>query len=240
MFAGPARDLAARMDAAHAAAALDVGAGSGVVASAMAACPVVVAVDPSLEMLRVARENGILRVVAGGLPDLPFANASFDRVTAGFVLSHVADYHGALREMGRILRSGGKLGVTCWSKLDNEYREYWDGLVDKVVDRDSLRAATARWVPWEDWLADRGRLRETVHEAGLHEVTVEEIEYPVHTTIADFLTIREASGTARFLRTVLDPEDWERFCATARAEFQSHFRDPVEYTRRALIAIGTR
>jgi ubiquinone/menaquinone biosynthesis C-methylase UbiE len=240
MFAAPAKDLAVRMDPGGARTTLDVGAGSGVVASAMRACPVVVAVDPSIEMLRVARENGIAGVAAAGLPQLPFGDATFDRVTAGFVLSHVASYQAALAEMVRVLRPGGKLGVTAWSMLDNEFRDYWDGVVEQVVDREALRAATARWVPWEDWLADRGRLREAVHDAGLRELTVEEIEYPVHISIADFLKIRETSGTGRYLRTVLDGEQFERFCERMRAEFYARFPDPIDHTRRALIAIGTR
>lgn len=239
-FAAPAKDLAARMDPAGARAALDVGAGSGVVALAMRACPLVVAADPSIEMLRVARANGIGQVVAGGLPQLPFGDASFDRVTAGFVLSHVASYQAALAEMARVLRPGGKLGVTTWSMLDNEFRDYWDGLVEQVIDREALRSATAKWVPWEDWLADRGRLREALHEAGLRELTIEEIEYPIHITIADFLKIRETSGTARYLRTVLDGDQFERFCEKMRAEFYARFRDPIDHARRALIAIGTR
>jgi SAM-dependent methyltransferase len=240
IFAGPARDLAARMDVAGSREALDVGAGSGVVALAMAACPVVVAVDPSIAMLREARENGVTRVVAGSLPDLPFADGAFDRVTAGFVVSHIASYQAALREMARVLRPGGKLGVTAWSKLDNEFRDYWDELVDHVADRAALRAATAQWLPWEDWLADRGRLREALHDGGLRDVTVEEIEYPIHITIADFLAIREASGTARYLRTVLDAAAWERFRATEHAAFHARFRDPIDYTQRALIATATR
>jgi ubiquinone/menaquinone biosynthesis C-methylase UbiE len=240
MFAAPAEDLAVRMDPRGARATLDVGAGSGVVALAMRACPVVVAVDPSVEMLRVARQNGVARVVAGGLPQLPFGDGSFDRVAAGFVLSHVASYQAALAEMVRVLRPGGKLGVTAWSMLDNEYRDYWDGVVEQVVDRDELRAATAKWVPWEDWLADRGRLREALHDAGLRELTVDEIEYPVHITIADFLKIRETSGTARYLRTVLDGDEFARFCEKMRAEFYARFQDPIDHTRRALIAIGTR
>jgi SAM-dependent methyltransferase len=240
MFAGPAKDLAGGMDAGNARTALDVGAGSGVVALAMAACPMVVAADPSLEMCRAARKNGVSHAVVAGLPHLPFAGAAFDRVTAGFVISHIASYQDGLREMFRVLRPGGKLGVTAWSMLDNEFREYWDRLVDRLVDRPTLHSATAQWIPWEDWFADRHRLREALDGAGLHEVTVEEIEYPVHITIADFLAIREVSGTARYLRTVLDAAAWDRFCATAREGFYKRFRDPIDHTRRALIAIGSR
>ncbi len=240
MFAAPAQDLAARMDLTNARTALDVGAGSGVVACAMAKRTSVVATDPSTEMLRLARENGIAAVVASSLPRLPFGDGRFDRVTAGFVLSHVASYRESLAEMARMLRPGGKLGVTAWSCLSNPFRDHWDALVERFVDAEALHAATRQWLPWEDWLSDAGNLRAALEEAGMRDVTVEEIEYPIHITIADFLAIREQSGTARFLRTVLDAEEWERFRALALAEFRARFRDPIDHTRRALIAVGRR
>jgi ubiquinone/menaquinone biosynthesis C-methylase UbiE len=241
MFAAPARDLGARMDFANARAALDVGAGSGIVAmQAATVCPVAVAVDPSVAMLRRARANGIARVVVGAAPGLPFADASFDRVTAGFVLSHVASYEAALADMVRVLRPGGKVGITAWSELSNPYRDYWDGLVERFVgDAEALRAATAKMLPWEDWFARSENVRSALSGAGLHDVTVEEIEYPIHITIADFLAIRENSGVSRFLRTVLDDAGWRRFLDTAREEFAARFRDPIDHTRRAIIAVGT-
>lgn len=240
MFELPARELAARMDFANAASALDVGAGSGIIARQASACPLVVALDPSLGMLRVARANGVARVVAGGVPGLPFADGAFDRVTAGFVLSHVQDREAALADMVRVLRRSGLVGVTAWGKGGAPFRDCWDGLLPRFVDADRLRLAVARFVPWQEWFEDAEHLAAALRGAGLRDARVDQIACPVRQTIEEFLTGREYSGPARFLRSELDDARWEQFRATAREEFYARFRDPIEFTRTALIGIGTK
>jgi demethylmenaquinone methyltransferase/2-methoxy-6-polyprenyl-1,4-benzoquinol methylase len=74
-----------------------------------------VGVDFSLGMLRVARsrpERRDLPLVAGDGLALPFADASFDRVTVSFGLRNVADPAGCLAELARVTRPGGRL-VIC-------------------------------------------------------------------------------------------------------------------------------
>ena len=239
IFERPAQELAARMEFATANSALDVGTGSGVVAM-QAACPLVMAVDPSIEMARQARANGVVRVAVAPAPGLPFADEAFDRVTAGFVLSHVVEYEAALADMVRVTRRGGLVGVTAWGNLSNPYRDCWDGILARFVDAEELRAALARFVPWEDWLGDAGHLRGALDRAGLEAVRVDEVECPVRLTIEEFLRIRDVSGPARFLRMRVDDAAWERFLKTTREEFAARFRDPIDHTRTALVAVGRR
>lgn len=67
--------------------------------------------------------------VQGSALELPFPDASFDRVIAAEVLEHIPDDVAALAELHRVLRPGGTLAVTvpawlpetlCW-KLSSDY-----------------------------------------------------------------------------------------------------------------------
>ncbi len=48
---------------------------------------------------------------------LPFADASFDRVTVAFGLRNMTHKDRALAEMGRVLKPGGRLLVLEFSKI---------------------------------------------------------------------------------------------------------------------------
>ncbi len=236
-FVKPARDLVARMDFGSARTALDVGTGSGVVARE-AAGPAMVVVDPSFEMTRIARRNGLERAAVARAPGLPFADGVFDRVTAGFVLSHVPSYEETLRDVARVLRQGGLLGATAWGDLDNRYRDVWDEVAGRFVARSEIDAAREKALPWEEWFASEGNLAAAFEGAGLHEVGAELIEYAVELTVAVFLEMRETATGGRFLRTRVDGVTWERFRAAVAREFADRFRDPLVLARTAWIAVG--
>ena len=51
-------------------------------------------------------------LLAGDALRLPFPDATFDAVTISFALRNVVDTEGALRELGRVTRPGGRL-VVC-------------------------------------------------------------------------------------------------------------------------------
>jgi demethylmenaquinone methyltransferase / 2-methoxy-6-polyprenyl-1,4-benzoquinol methylase len=92
---------------------LDVGAGTGVIA-AIAQGIVgeqgrVVALDPSPGMLAVAKSRGVKNTMVGLGEDLPFPDNSFDMVTMGYALRHVADLARLFAEYRRVLKPGGKV-----------------------------------------------------------------------------------------------------------------------------------
>ena len=45
---------------------------------------------------------------------LPFADGTFHAVTANFVVNHVPDPRGAVRDLARVLRPGGRVAMTIW------------------------------------------------------------------------------------------------------------------------------
>jgi demethylmenaquinone methyltransferase/2-methoxy-6-polyprenyl-1,4-benzoquinol methylase len=65
--------------------------------------------EPMLQ--RARRKSGAVEWVQGDALSLPFADASFDAVTVGFGIRNVADLEAGLRELRRVLRPGGRLGV---------------------------------------------------------------------------------------------------------------------------------
>jgi demethylmenaquinone methyltransferase/2-methoxy-6-polyprenyl-1,4-benzoquinol methylase len=68
-----------------------------------------VAVDLTEPMLRVARERGVREPVCGDSGSLPFADGSFDCVFIGYGLRNFPNLPGALREIERVTRPGGKI-----------------------------------------------------------------------------------------------------------------------------------
>jgi demethylmenaquinone methyltransferase/2-methoxy-6-polyprenyl-1,4-benzoquinol methylase len=93
---------------------LDLAAGTGTSSEPLADAGVrVVPCDLSFGMLSVGkRRRPDLGFVAGNATQLPFADASFDAVTISFGLRNVVDTEGALAEMLRVTRPGGRL-VVC-------------------------------------------------------------------------------------------------------------------------------
>jgi ubiquinone/menaquinone biosynthesis C-methylase UbiE len=93
---------------------LDLGAGTGVVSSALAPTGArVIAADVAYGMLHlgaVARPPAVCADAA----QLPFRSDSFDHVVAAFVLNHVPDLVGALAELARIVRPGGSIAASSF------------------------------------------------------------------------------------------------------------------------------
>lgn len=87
---------------------LEVGCGTGDFAGRLAGVPGVdlVATDQSDRMVELASARGV-RARHADVMALPFADDSFDVVTAMWMLYHVPDLHQGLAEVRRVLRPGG-------------------------------------------------------------------------------------------------------------------------------------
>jgi demethylmenaquinone methyltransferase / 2-methoxy-6-polyprenyl-1,4-benzoquinol methylase len=120
--------------------ALDLAAGTGTSSELFVDAGVLtVPCDFSLGMLRVGRKRRPdLAFVAGDATRLPFADGSFDAVTISFGLRNVVDVDGALAEMLRVTRPGGRL-VVCefshptWAPWRTVYTEYLMRALPKVA-----------------------------------------------------------------------------------------------------------
>ncbi|AMB58386.1 class I SAM-dependent methyltransferase [Microterricola viridarii] len=97
---------------------LDLGAGTGKLsAQLLARGDSVVAVDPSADMLRVAAERmPQLRTLVGSAEHIPLPDSRVDLVTVAQAW-HWMDEQAATREVLRVLRPGGRLGL-IWNSRD--------------------------------------------------------------------------------------------------------------------------
>lgn len=91
---------------------LDVGGGTGRVASGLAnEVEEVILCDVARGMLAEARARTGLRAVRGSAEHLPFADGAFERVLVVDALHHFADHPRAARELVRVVAPGGRLVV---------------------------------------------------------------------------------------------------------------------------------
>ena len=140
---------------------LDIGCGDGALVRAFAARGAsVTGVDPDPAMLEAARRPTAeadvpATFLEGRAENLPFPDAAFDVVTAMTVLCFVPDAKGAVYEMARVLRPGGRLvlgELGRWS--------FW-----------AARRRLRGWLGSPTWKAarfwDAGELRNLAEAAGL-------------------------------------------------------------------------
>lgn len=99
---------------------LDVGTGPGtLIGPALARGAAVTAIDLSAEMVDQVRQRfPDVQVRVGKATDLPFDDETFDAVTLGFCLHHMAEPARALAEANRVLRPGGRIACTVWADLE--------------------------------------------------------------------------------------------------------------------------
>ena len=79
-------------------------------------------------MLEVANDNAIRKgisiyeTIACDVCELPFADESFDAVSCRFGFMFFPDMLLAIKEMVRVLKPGGKIAASVWSKHDRNFR----------------------------------------------------------------------------------------------------------------------
>lgn len=136
---------------------LDLATGTGDIAFGAAASGAdVVALDVTHRMIELARAKARagreVRFLVGDMQALPFPAASFDVVTVGYGLRNVPDLGGAIDEIARVLKPGGRMWsldfnrpaspLVTWLYLT--YLTLVGGALGWVLHRD---ADTYRYIP---------------------------------------------------------------------------------------------
>ena len=110
------------------------GTGDLAVAAEAAGAGAVVGLDFSERMLERARRKAPgLEWVRGDVLALPFEDGSFDAAVVGFGIRNVEDLDAALRELRRVLRTGGRLGVLEITRPRGPLAPFYRVWFDRVV-----------------------------------------------------------------------------------------------------------
>jgi SAM-dependent methyltransferase len=123
--------------------ALDAACGTGEPAISIAhllnGTGLVLGVDLSPEPLKIAeqraRERGLanVRFQQADVHSLPFADASFDRVTCRLGIMFFSDPTRALGEMRRVLKPDGRIALLAWGPMQQPYFESTIGAILRMV-----------------------------------------------------------------------------------------------------------
>jgi len=75
-------------------------------------------IDPSIEMLKIGKDKLSKKnldtkssMLQGAAENLPFKEATFDGITIAFGIRNTIDYNSSLKEMHRVLKTGGTLAI---------------------------------------------------------------------------------------------------------------------------------
>ena len=131
---------------------LDVACGTGLMAVEAArilgTAENITCLDPSEGMMAEARKKLPAKFVVGYADKLPLPDASFDFLTMGYALRHVADLTVTMREYHRVLRPGGRvliLEVTKpASRVGNFFFRLYFGKIYPGLTRLFTRSKAAR------------------------------------------------------------------------------------------------
>jgi demethylmenaquinone methyltransferase / 2-methoxy-6-polyprenyl-1,4-benzoquinol methylase len=117
----------------------------------------IVGVDFVEAMLVRARAKALggcqaVTFIAGDALELPFPDGSFDLVTSAFGFRNLANYENGLREIARVLRPGGELGILDFSDpnggvLGAAFRFYFRNILPRIGGAISGRRADYAYLP---------------------------------------------------------------------------------------------
>ena len=133
---------------------LDVGCGKGRFARILHGeepTAAICGLDLSLAMLRFAPEG--VRVCAGSMTELPFADSAFDRAYATESLEHAVEIERAVSEICRVVKPGGRI---------------------VIIDKNARASGRLQTPEWERWFTRReleGLLRRHCRQVESREIS---------------------------------------------------------------------
>jgi SAM-dependent methyltransferase len=217
---------------------LDVATGTGAVAlRAAQAGAEVTAQDLAPRLVdtarRLAAEQGLsIRFDVGDATRLPYADASFDMIASAHGVAHVPDHRAVARELSRICRPGGRLGLSDW--LPGRFPEFERML---APFRPVARPGSTRR---DDWGRPE-RVRRLLGEAFELEFVEGNSPWTGVSGEAIWKTYLAANGVARAWVNSLEPDRRQQLHAVWVEYFERHRTpDGIRAPRAYLLVLGRR
>ena len=225
------------MDSAHV--VLDVGAGTGsMLPDIQAAAPQsrIIAVDRSEGMLRVAKDAGWTPAIVCDAQHLSIGGMTIDIGLFIFVLFHLPDPVQGLREIERVLRPGGRVGIACWG-VD-------PGMPGASIWTEELNREGAAPDPRDPSVMQVGlmnsaeKLEGLIRVSGLAVAEIWSQTFSHQFEVDDLLPMQLACGVASRRLSSLDAESRERCKGRVRGRLEKLTAAELDYRPEVLFAVA--
>jgi SAM-dependent methyltransferase len=189
---------------------------------------------PEALILGVDRAPGMLALSVDGHPravmdaaELAIPSESMDVVLLVFMLFHVPDPEAALREVRRVLKSGGILGCITWAEdLESPASRTWNDCLETFGAAPADPAVVTR----HDRFNTPDKIAGLLEEIGFKEVRCREADLIARIDIDHLLELKTSMGSMKPRFDSLSPELQKACVSEARRRMSGV--SPEEFTAR--------
>lgn len=228
---------------------LDIGGGAGepslTIAAVVGPSGHVTFTDPTTGMVKAAQEEAERRGLANiefhqsAAEKLPFADNSFDVAVGRLSPMFFTDVPGALREILRVVKPGGRLAFLVWA--DRELNPFFT-VITEVLNQFVAAEPEAEDAPTAFRFARPGKLAQLLTEAGAQSVTERAMKFDTEAAIgiSEFWEFRtEMSDTFRTKLAKLTPDEVSAARAAVLKAAAVYFENgSMEFPSEVLIISG--